>query len=128
MFVIISAHLPELSPLESKLRHEALRADIEDAGFVATDAEGCYNGEAEPSILVTMRMRSPAFRYWAIEPLREKYGQESVLVVQNEGMAFLDYGPDRPFAYIGHWKPLPEGHPYPNAYTVIGDVTFVCEE
>ena len=128
MFAIISAHLPELSPLESKLRHAALVADLQDEGFVTTDVEGCYNGEVEPSILVTMRADATVFRYWAIEPLREKYGQESVLVVHNDGRAFLDFGQDKAFTRIGDWKPLPKGRPYPNAYTVIGEVPFVCEK
>ena len=129
MFVIISAQVAvKRDESVGKLRHESLVADIEEAGFLATEVEGCYKGKTERSVLVTKRERSPVFRYWEIEPLRLKYGQESVLVVRDNGEAFLDFGPGRPLVSIGWWRYSPDYEPLPDSYTIIRGSRFVCGE
>lgn len=146
MFIIVSAQLPDLSPLESQLRHAALRADIKDRGYTFLDVQGCYNGESEDSFLILQKRQVPGnlserlLLYVFGLGLIERYGQESMLVVGDDGQATLEFSlpvmPSRAPAHdswrtydgipLGKWHALADGEPLPNAYTKIGDAVFVC--
>src|SRR5690606_29107474 len=102
-FVMVSAERAGLSPEENARRTEQLEQDLREAGFEPQRARGMYRGVPEASFLVPIADATELAEVLQIG--LEKYGQESVLVVDEERRARLEFLDDFPME-LGRFNPV----------------------
>src|SRR5690606_19230066 len=102
-FVMVSAERAGLSPEENARRTEQLEQDLREAGFEPQRARGMYQGVPEASFLVPIADATELAE--VLQLGLEKYEQESVLVVDEERRARLEFLDDFPME-LGRFNPV----------------------
>jgi hypothetical protein len=106
-FVILSVERPDRLPETNAERTKDLDALIKDVPF-AFRTEGCYNGTHEASRLVMCDFGDTIFTQ--LERIAHRYGQESMLYVDERGAASYIITADNENRYMrwpaGKWRAL----------------------
>lgn len=99
---------------------------LDDKGLFYLEAEGCYKGEKERSLVIQLHgvNKLPMFLQWA-----KDFKQESILWVDSYQRALLVY-PERPNHSddVGRWQEVDESTALAqDAWTKVGDLYYICE-
>lgn len=87
-YVLISAELATLDPTENAERTRAMADDLAASALPHKQVQGCYAGTIEASFLVIC---PDASSYMTLAALGRQFGQESILAVDADDNARLDY-------------------------------------
>lgn len=101
-FVILSAEQPDLSDDLNRARHNWLRDKI--SRYEPIECEGCYKGARERSLLVITPGGDDGELYGELHSLARVFARESILYVDANGVAWLDYiDRNQPNDSLGHF-------------------------
>lgn len=123
-FVVFSAERADMSEMANRDRTALLAGALTRFGIDWQRVEGSYNGKRETSFLVFTYEGSPfADR---IEELARKYGQEFILYVDAQRLAYLLMLNEQRTIEVGTWREIPatEAH-YHNSWTHVEDKYYV---
>jgi hypothetical protein len=120
--VVLSASYKDQSDAFNEAQTEHLHADIKKLCPVHTHAHGYYDGHCEQSFIVYC---DDMFDVLKLLPLRAKYNQDCLLIVDNKASTAMLYWADD-VTMIGHeWVEISLADTYDiSAYTRIDDRYF----
>jgi hypothetical protein len=87
--IILSAQLSTLSKNANTIRHDNLLKTLSGWSMVYAETLGVYKGQGEESVLIVPKTSIQVERLKKLA--FETYGQESILVQDNEGISFLEF-------------------------------------
>lgn len=123
-FVVLSAERHFYTREQNSLRTDTLRAELQSAGLQFTEARGRYKGDDEASFAVSCPTDEA---YAATLRLAAGYAQESILRVDEAGVATLIYLGDGSYRRVGRWREVTEERATAEeGYTYMGGRYYVA--
>lgn len=115
-FVVLSAFKQSAVPDTNAHRHRELLGLIRDFHLTAVEVEGCYHGILERSILVFLPEGDSGYDYDNVRAMARAFNQESIVYVDANRYAYLDWLDWHDTEELGKWGPVPDG-PLPSSWT-----------